>query len=230
MRQVCCGVRKISTIPNNRLSARWLRLTTMTRILYALPFIFKFGYPSEVYKRKALINWAAGTGPDYEMPSIFSREGGGGYSWEFVVGLCLPALQILTLFQTNTYKAYVREYPRNFLRQKINTINRSFSLSRNKHGTKNKFETVQWKKPRKWNVTKDWYINNLSKSQVFVAHSFWVICRNISRTIIDAIFVYSFGTQIWPPKINKNIWSSLFLKKALSFHSSASIRVYKHIF
>ena len=77
MRQFCCGVWKISTFPNNRLSARWLRLTTMTRILYALPFIFKFGYPSEVYKRKALINWAAGTGPDYEMPSIFSREGGG---------------------------------------------------------------------------------------------------------------------------------------------------------
>ena len=27
----------------------------------------------------------------------------------------------------------------------------------------------------------------------------------------DAIFVYSFGTQIWPPEINKNIWRSLFL-------------------
>ena len=27
----------------------------------------------------------------------------------------------------------------------------------------------------------------------------------------DAIFVYSFGTQIWPLETNKNIWSSLFL-------------------
>ena len=34
--------------------------------------------------------------------------------------------------------------------------NSSFPLSRNdKHGTKNTFETVQWKKPRKWNVIKD---------------------------------------------------------------------------
>ena len=56
------------------------------------------------------------------------------------------------------------------------------------------------------------------KSQVYVAHSFRVICRNISRTIVDfvygdAIFVYCFGTQIWPPEINDNIniWSSLFL-------------------
>ena len=27
----------------------------------------------------------------------------------------------------------------------------------------------------------------------------------------DAIFVYSYGTQILPPEINKNIWRSLFL-------------------
>ena len=61
------------------------------------------------------------------------------------------------------------------------------------------------------------YINNLSKSQVYVAHSFRVICRNISRTIVELcvetpikLFVYSFGAQIWPPEINENIWSSLF--------------------
>ena len=46
----------------------------------------------------------------------------------------------------------------------------------------------------------------------------------------DAIFVYCFGTQIWPPEINKNIWRSLFSIKALSFHSRASIRAHKHIF
>ena len=26
--------------------------------------------------------------------------GGGGYSWEFLVGVCRPVLQILTLYQT----------------------------------------------------------------------------------------------------------------------------------
>ena len=58
------------------------------------------------------------------------------------------------------------------------------------------------------------------KSQVYVAHSFRVICRNISRTIVDFVWrrhicVQSIGTQIWPPEImindNINIWSSLFL-------------------
>ena len=31
---------------------------------------------------------------------ISARGGGGGYSWEFLVGLCRPVLQILTRFQT----------------------------------------------------------------------------------------------------------------------------------
>ena len=131
----------------------------------------------------------------------------------------------------------------------------------------------------------------MSKSQVFVAHNVWVICRNVSRTFVelcmetpywctvlvhqysgrkstktsgvhfatglenctnwlifeqcvqlsglcgpqfvsylpkrfrhlcralygDAILVHSFGAPIWPPKINKNIWSSLFLQKLLLF-------------
>ena len=29
--------------------------------------------------------------------------GGGGYSWKFLVGVCHPVLQILTLFQTTKY-------------------------------------------------------------------------------------------------------------------------------
>ena len=53
---------------------------------------------------------------------------------------------------------------------------------------KKKLKTVQWKKPRKSSVTTDWYINNFSKSQVYVAHSFRVICRNISRTIVDFVW------------------------------------------
>ena len=44
-----------------------------------------------------------------------------------------------------------------------------------------------------------------SKSQIFVGHSF-------SPSLYgDAILVDSFGPQIWPPEINKNIWSSFFL-------------------
>ena len=33
----------------------------------------------------------------------------------------------------------------------------------------------------------------------------------------DAILVYCFSAQIWPPEINKNIWSSLFLIKLFLF-------------
>ena len=37
-------------------------------------------------------------------------------------------------------------------------------------------------------------------------------CRALNIFVYeDAIFVYSFCTQIWPREINKNIWSSLFL-------------------
>ena len=33
----------------------------------------------------------------------------------------------------------------------------------------------------------------------------------------DAILVYCFSAQIWPPEINKNMWSSLFLIKLFLF-------------
>ena len=33
----------------------------------------------------------------------------------------------------------------------------------------------------------------------------------------DAILVHRFGAPIWPPEINKNIWSSLFLQKLFLF-------------
>ena len=65
------------------------------------------------------------------------------------------------------------------------------------------------------------FINNLSKSQVVVAQSFWVIFWNVSRTFSRVwrrhILVYRFGAPTWPPEINKNIWSSLFLKKLFLF-------------
>ena len=72
---------------------------------------------------------------------------------------------------------------------------------------------------------KDWYINNLSKSQVHVVYTFWVICRNISRTIIELCM----ETPYLCTNQQKHL-EITFSIKALSFHSRASIRAYKHIF
>ena len=42
--------------------------------------------------------------------------------------------------------------------------------------------------------------------------------RHLCRALYgDAILVYRFGPPIWPPEINKNIWSSLFLWKLFLF-------------
>ena len=54
-----------------------------------------------------LINWAAEVGPSLWNTFHFLPR---GYFWEVVVGVCCPALKILTLFQSNTYKVNVREY------------------------------------------------------------------------------------------------------------------------
>ena len=86
---------------------------------------------------------------------------------------------------------------------------------------KNTSETVQWKTPRN-ECYKRQYINNSFKSQVFVGHSFWVIGRDVSR----AILVRRFGTLIWPPEINKNIWSSVFVQKLfLILRELAHVRI-----
>ena len=42
----------------------------------------------------------------------------------------------------------------------------------------------------------------------YVPKRFTHLCRVLYG---DAILVYRFGAPIWPPEINKNIWSSLFL-------------------
>ena len=101
---------------------------------------------------------------------------------------------------------------------------------------KNKLETVQWKKPRKWNVLKDsWYINNLSKSQVYEVHSFWVFCWNVSCTIVELCRETPHFVQFWSTinvaTGNQQTHLELtFSIKALSFHLKASIRGHKHIF
>ena len=93
---------------------------------------------------------------------------------------------------------------------------------------KNKLETVQWKKPRKWNVIKDYYwykqffqISGLCGPQ-FLSHlpkHFTHLCRAMNG---DAISVDSLaaGNQ------QKHL-EFTFSIKALPFHSSASIRVQK---
>ena len=42
----------------------------------------------------------------------------------------------------------------------------------------------------------------------YLLKRFTHLCRALYG---DAILVYRFGAPIWPPEINKNIWSSLFL-------------------
>ena len=100
---------------------------------------------------------------------------------------------------------------------------------------KNKSETIHCKKPRKWNITKDYYINNLSRSQVFVAHSFWVICRNISHTFIElSVSVTLYGDALLVDSLvvgnQQKHLEFTFSVKALPFHTRASIRAHKHTF
>ena len=90
----------------------------------------------------------------------------------------------------------------------INT-DRSFSLSRNKHGTKTYVGNRRVEEAKKMKC----YIRLIHKQFVQISGSFWPavseliylpkrfthLCRALYG---DAILVYSFSTQIWPPKIN----------------------------
>ena len=89
------------------------------------------------------------------------------------------------------------------------------ALSRHK---KNKLETVQWQKLRKWNVITDLHWKNFSKSQVSVMRRFWVICQNVSRKFIElcmetpcwcTTLVHQHGRQI--------IWNSFLRWKRFLF-------------
>ena len=44
---------------------------------------------------------------------------------------------------------------------------------------------IQWIKSRTWDTTDDWYINNLSKNQVFAVFHSHVICRSVSPKFIE---------------------------------------------
>ena len=64
---------KISRIPD-----------TISKNISGIPDLYSLAWPEP---------WALGKS-DYCPP-----RGGGGYPWEFLVGVCRPVLQILTLFQ-----------------------------------------------------------------------------------------------------------------------------------
>ena len=66
-----------------------------------------------------------------------------------------------------------------------------------------------------------------------MAHSFWVICRNVSRTFVElcmetpywcTVLVHQYGHGKRPKHLEFT-----FSTKALSFHSKTSIRADKHI-
>ena len=88
----------------------------------------------------------------------------------------------------------------------INT-DRSFSLSRNKHGTKTyignrRAEEAKKMKCYKRLIYKQFVqVSGLCGPQFlsYLPKRFTHLCRALYG---DAILVYSFSTQIWPPKIN----------------------------
>ena len=84
------------------------------------------------------------------------------------------------------------------------------------------------------NVIKDQYINNLPKFQVFAAHSFRVICQNVSRTFVElcmeppywyTVLVHQYSRR----KSTKDLVFTYSIK-AMSFQARTSIRAHKHIF
>ena len=59
---------------------------------------------------------------------------------------------------------------------------RSFSLSRHKKINSKPFNEISQEQE---NVVEDQYINNLSRSHVFVIHRFWAICRSVARNFLE---------------------------------------------
>ena len=54
---------------------------------------------------------------------VILQGGGGGYFWQFLVGVCRPVLQILTLFQTKTCHFHIRFQTRPRLLKRWLTLN-----------------------------------------------------------------------------------------------------------
>ena len=59
----------------------------------------------------------------------------------------------------------------------------------------------------------------------YLPKRFTHLCRALYG---DAILVHRFGAPIWPPEINKNIWSSLFLYNLFLFTRNLAYVAHKH--
>ena len=91
----------------------------------------------------------------------------------------------------------------------------SFSLSRNKHGTKRQIGNRPMEEAKKMKCYKRLIYKQFVKvsgpcGPQFLSYLPRHFMHHFRALYGDAIFVYCFGTQIWPPEINKNIWRSLF--------------------
>ena len=90
---------------------------------------------------------------------------------------------------------------------------RSFSLSRNKN--------FNWKLSGGRSQENE-MLNNLSKSQVFVAHSFWVIYRTVSRPFVELCM----ETPHWCTEYGRLKLTKIYGVHV--FHKSSSILAHKH--
>ena len=95
---------------------------------------------------------------------------------------------------------------------------RSFSLSRNKRiNWRPSSGRSQTKKQNKQFVQ----VSGLCGSQFmsYLPKRFTLVCRALygGAILVHQYGQYGIGAPIWPPEINKNIWSSLFLEKLFLF-------------
>ena len=103
----------------------------------------------------------------------------------------------------------------NFINTEL-TFNRSFSLSRESPAPKKYIGNRPVKEAKKMKCYKRliykqfFQVSGLCGPQFlnYLPKRFTHLCRALYG---DAILVYHFGPPIWPPEINKNIWSLLFL-------------------
>ena len=108
-------VRRLVNSPSSMMriiQINWLyqQFSHMLPLLLLLFLLFGFNlFVSSLYSVKRNIGMLSMTREKVKIRTWFgisitliisARGGGGGYSWEFLVGLCRPVLQILTRFQT----------------------------------------------------------------------------------------------------------------------------------
>ena len=83
--------------------------------------------------------------------------------------------------------------------------------------SKIELQTIQYRKSRIWKMKEDEYTKSFAKNQAcaifhtrrYSEKRFTQICKALSK---DAIMVFLWGTQIWPPETNRNISLWVFLQ------------------